>query len=71
MNRFFGGDKEAEEDKAGDPNFIESELRDGIEKELKRADLSAEDRKSYEAALAKLDSEDAALAKDTESTPSN
>ena len=59
MNRFFGGGKDADEDKADNPKFIESELRDGIEKKLQKADLSAEDRKSYEDALAKLNSEDA------------
>jgi hypothetical protein len=59
MNRFFGGNKDADEDKADDPKVIESELRDGIEKELQKPDLSAEDRKSYEDALAKLNSEDA------------
>ena len=65
MNRFFGGGNDAEEDKAGDPGFIEAELRDGIEKELRRTDISDEDRKSYEAALAKLDGGDAKEAGDT------
>lgn len=60
MNRFFGRRDDADEDQADDPKVIESELRDGIEKELRRSDLSDEDRKSYEAALAKLDAEDAA-----------
>lgn len=60
MNRFFGASKDANEDKADDPKFIESELRDGIEKELQKPGLSAEDRKSYEDALAKLNREDAA-----------
>lgn len=54
MNRFFGGGNDKDDDKADDPTFIEAELRDGIEKELKRPDLSPEDRKSYEEALAKL-----------------
>ena len=54
MNRFFGGGNDETEDKVNDPTFIEAELRDGIEKELKRPDLSPEDRKSYEDALAKL-----------------
>jgi hypothetical protein len=59
MKRFFGGGNDPDEDKADDPKFIESELKDGIEKELQRADISPEDRKSYEDALAKLNSEDA------------
>lgn len=59
MNRFFSGGSTEDQDQAGDPKFIESELRDGIEKELQRTDLSAEDRKSFEDALAKLNSEDA------------
>jgi hypothetical protein len=59
MNRFFGSNSDADNDKADDPNFINSEVRDGIEKELKRNDLSPEDRKSYEDALAKLNAESA------------
>jgi hypothetical protein len=59
MKHFFGGGNDANEDQPEDPKFIESELRDGIEKELQRADLSAEDRKSYEEALARLDKGDA------------
>jgi hypothetical protein len=58
MNRFFGGGKDADEDPADDPKFVETELRDGIEKELARSDISAEDRATYERALAKLDAGD-------------
>jgi hypothetical protein len=42
-------------DPADDPDYVNSEVRDAIQKELKRTDLSAEDRKAYEEALAKLE----------------
>ncbi len=58
MNRFFGGEKDADEDETFDPKAIDAEVRDGIEKELRRTDLTPEDRKSYEDALAKLNGED-------------
>ncbi len=37
-----------------DPEFVNDGLRDAITKELQRTDLSADDRKAYEAALEKL-----------------
>lgn len=55
--RFFGGGKD-DDDNDVDPQTINEELRDGIKKELERTDLSPEDRKSYENALANLDKEE-------------
>jgi hypothetical protein len=45
-------------DPADDPDFVNSEVRDAIVKELQRTDLSPEDRKAYEEALARLDKGD-------------
>jgi hypothetical protein len=45
-------------DPADDPDFVNSEVRDAIVKELQRTDLSPEDRKAYEEALARLDKRD-------------
>ena len=53
MNRFFGRDHDA--DKGTDPKVIDSEVRDGIEKELGRPDLTPEDRRAYEDALTKIE----------------
>jgi hypothetical protein len=50
--------KEARMDRDDDPQVLNNELRDAIEKQLRRTDLSPEDRKEYEDALAKLDKED-------------
>ncbi len=40
-----------------DPGVIEDMVRDGLRKELKRTDLSDEDRSEYEHALETLDQE--------------
>lgn len=48
-------------DPAEDPAFINAKVREGLEKELRRTDLSAEDRAQYEQALANLEK--------TQSTP--
>lgn len=37
-----------------DQEMIDNDVRDGIEKELRRTDLSPEDREQYEKALEKL-----------------
>jgi|GEM_PF-5836784 len=42
-------------DPADDPEYVNSEVRDAIARELKRTDLSPEDRKAYEEALARLE----------------
>ncbi|HZZ64880.1 MAG TPA: hypothetical protein VFE17_05230 [Candidatus Baltobacteraceae bacterium] len=55
--RFFGGGSD-DDDTDVDQYTINEDLRDGIKKELERTDLSPEDRKSYENALANLDKEE-------------
>jgi hypothetical protein len=57
MNDQSTGRDSSDTDQADDPKFIESEVRDGVEKELRRTDLSADDRQKYEDALAKLKEE--------------
>lgn len=47
--------KTGDEDPYDNPELIDDMVRDGIEKELKRTDLSEEDRNEYEHALETLD----------------
>ena len=44
-------------DQANDPDLINLEVGDAIEKALQRTDLSSDERKKYEDALAKLKKE--------------
>ena len=37
-----------------DPSVVDDDVREGIEKQLQRTDLSAEDRAAYETALANI-----------------
>jgi hypothetical protein len=46
-----------DKDPYDDPQVIDDMVRDGIEKELKKPDLSAEDRAEYDKALQALDDE--------------
>jgi hypothetical protein len=51
MNRSFGQDRNFDIGQSS----VDEEVRDGIKKELERTDLTPEDRKEYEDALAKID----------------
>jgi hypothetical protein len=48
-------DFEDDKDPYDDPQVIDDMVRDGIEKELKRSDISQEDRTQYESALEKIE----------------
>lgn len=50
-----------DQDPYDDPQLIDDMVRDGIRKELKRTDISAEDRSEYEHALETLDQENPEL----------
>jgi hypothetical protein len=52
-------DKQVDDDRDpyGDPKVIDDMVRDGIEKELQKPDISAEDRAEYQQALETLDEE--------------
>jgi hypothetical protein len=57
MNDQSTGRNSGGTDPADDPDLINLEVGDAIKKELQRTDLSPDDRKAYEDALAKVEKE--------------
>jgi hypothetical protein len=57
MNEQSKNNSDDDKDPYDDPQLIDDMVRDGIEKELQKPDLSSEDRTEYEQALQNLDEE--------------
>jgi hypothetical protein len=57
MNERPSKNVDDDKDPYDDPGLINDMVRDGIEKELRKTDVSPEDRSEYERALEALDEE--------------